>query len=241
MTSQQQGGLRPSRRTLVKGAAWSVPVVAVAGTAPAWAASPGPVDPSYQPGTFCKHTSGGRFTDYHAVFCFDNTSDQDITVTFTRFTVGGRYVETIVPRSVTIPAGESLCTYVDGVGFPTGEESNARLDFTYEYNGDTIAGSIMTGDETHQVTVCGTHPREDQPGDRPPHPPYPNTDGITPDLEDDSLEAEEPVEETDEPTTDPVEPVTEDAPSDAPAEDTQDTQAPEGGTDEAATTAGPNS
>ncbi len=39
MSTQQTGGLKPSRRTLVKGAAWSVPVVAVAGAAPAMAAS----------------------------------------------------------------------------------------------------------------------------------------------------------------------------------------------------------
>lgn len=37
MTTTSSG---PSRRTLVKGAAWSVPVVAVAGAAPAMAASP---------------------------------------------------------------------------------------------------------------------------------------------------------------------------------------------------------
>lgn len=34
------GGLRPTRRTLTRAAAWSVPVVAVAATAPAYAASP---------------------------------------------------------------------------------------------------------------------------------------------------------------------------------------------------------
>lgn len=42
MTSQQTGGLKPTRRTLVKGAAWSVPVVTVAGASPAMAASPIP-------------------------------------------------------------------------------------------------------------------------------------------------------------------------------------------------------
>ncbi|SOC51728.1 hypothetical protein [Ornithinimicrobium cerasi] len=43
---------RPTRRTLVKGAAWSVPVVAVAGAAPAFAASGGP--PSVVVGGACK-------------------------------------------------------------------------------------------------------------------------------------------------------------------------------------------
>ena len=40
MTTENNDALAPSRRTLVKGAAWSVPVVAVAGAAPAVAASP---------------------------------------------------------------------------------------------------------------------------------------------------------------------------------------------------------
>lgn len=39
MSTQQTGGPSTTRRTLVKGAAWSVPVVAVAGAAPAMAAS----------------------------------------------------------------------------------------------------------------------------------------------------------------------------------------------------------
>ena len=43
MTSNTSG-FTPSRRTLVKGAAWSVPVVAVAGAAPAFASSP-PIPP----------------------------------------------------------------------------------------------------------------------------------------------------------------------------------------------------
>ena len=42
MTTTPQGGLHTSRRTLVKGAAWSVPVVAVGGAAPAFASSPIP-------------------------------------------------------------------------------------------------------------------------------------------------------------------------------------------------------
>lgn len=44
MTSNTSG-FTPSRRTLVKGAAWSVPVVAMAGGAPAMAASP-PIPPN---------------------------------------------------------------------------------------------------------------------------------------------------------------------------------------------------
>lgn len=44
--------IRPTRRTLTKGAAWSVPVVAVATTAPAWATSPAPCPP---PQTCLRH------------------------------------------------------------------------------------------------------------------------------------------------------------------------------------------
>jgi hypothetical protein len=39
-TARPREGLQPSRRTIVRGAAWSVPVIAAATTAPAFAASP---------------------------------------------------------------------------------------------------------------------------------------------------------------------------------------------------------
>lgn len=87
MTSQNAGGLKPSRRTLVKGAAWSVPVVAVAGTTPAYAASPPVVvEPDYS-SSACKHPGNPKW--YHFNFCFTNNSDEDVTVLLDSMTVNG--------------------------------------------------------------------------------------------------------------------------------------------------------
>lgn len=68
----------PSRRTLVKGAAWSVPVVAVAGAAPALAASPVII---YNSGESCKVASTDDFR-----FVFDTTLPVGTQVTVTSWT-----------------------------------------------------------------------------------------------------------------------------------------------------------
>lgn len=83
MTSQQNGGLKPSRRTLVKGAAWSVPVVAVANVAPAMAASPGCTETGlcFGGSTINKCCNAGtRY--YWADITFTNTSNVDTVVDF---------------------------------------------------------------------------------------------------------------------------------------------------------------
>lgn len=72
----------PSRRTLVKGAAWSVPVVAVAGAAPAHAASPGQViltqvGACKSPGNSCRSFAKGY------IFTFNVTSTWSCPVTVT--------------------------------------------------------------------------------------------------------------------------------------------------------------
>ena len=79
MTNQ---GVGTSRRTLVRGAAWSVPVVAVAGAAPAYAAS------GYCSGTTCFggiaiHKCCDAGTKYYwADVSFTNNSNVPVTVSF---------------------------------------------------------------------------------------------------------------------------------------------------------------
>lgn len=78
VTLQQSG---PSRRTLVKGAAWSVPVVAVAGAAPAMAASPDIIH---------SHITQWRWYSNGAPWCSGNGDGLEINTTdasaFVRFT-----------------------------------------------------------------------------------------------------------------------------------------------------------
>ena len=125
----------PSRRTLVKGAAWSVPVVAVAGAAPAMAVSPGSVGLSFVGG--CKLPGGSCANDppwystkgYLFVFNYNNTNSCPVVITgwtITRvsgeFPSGGLAVQT----GVTIQPGRGQIAIA-------GESNNSR-DLTFTAN-----------------------------------------------------------------------------------------------------------
>ncbi|MDC5697676.1 hypothetical protein OO014_10430, partial [Intrasporangium calvum] len=87
MTNFENGsGLRPSRRTVVKGAAWAVPAVAVAASTPASASSPEEPEINFELSSLCKlpgQSSGEQCYDKGnvAFLVFDNTkSSQDYTI-----------------------------------------------------------------------------------------------------------------------------------------------------------------
>lgn len=81
MTNNENGsGLRPTRRTVVKGAAWAVPAVAVAASTPASAASPEPPEIDFDLSQICKFpgkSSGDLCYDKGnvAFLVFDNTAN----------------------------------------------------------------------------------------------------------------------------------------------------------------------
>ena len=82
-----------NRRTVVRGAAWSIPVVAVAANAPAFAAS---TDAPRPTATVCKETAGSKC--YRFFFTFSAPSyDWDIVLT-----------SLVMTNSTTGPAGEEL-------------------------------------------------------------------------------------------------------------------------------------
>jgi len=74
-----QSGLKISRRTLVKGAAWAVPVVAVAAAAPFAAASGGTTTPTFGAGRGCATTG----VEGHGCAGKDKTGQVPIAVTNT--------------------------------------------------------------------------------------------------------------------------------------------------------------
>lgn len=92
--------LAPSRRTLVRGAAWSVPVVAMAATAPAFAASCGSITTSYAldwnntarttytPPATPAGTGTGKKTGYATALATAGSGASSVTVTFDSTTVG---------------------------------------------------------------------------------------------------------------------------------------------------------
>lgn len=138
-----------SRRTVAKGMAWTVPVATVATAAPAFAASPEePIDPSFSPGTFCKHPSDNH---YHAVFCFENTTAEEIPVSLTMFEIDPQNDGTfdvvpgsVLPATVTIDAGTECCIMVDAGPAASMANGTGRLWFTYEYGGETLESSVKT-------------------------------------------------------------------------------------------------
>ena len=78
MTSQQTGGLTPTRRTLVKGAAWSVPVVAM-GSATAHAVGASQCFQFTFGEGSSRCTSGGPGADYRLLFCVTNLCATGLT------------------------------------------------------------------------------------------------------------------------------------------------------------------
>lgn len=81
-------GSRPSRRTVVKGAAWAVPAVVVASATPAFAASPGELQVT---GNACKLPGNSNDTYKGNVFGLTatNTFNAPITITILSITLAG--------------------------------------------------------------------------------------------------------------------------------------------------------
>lgn len=99
-----------SRRTLAAGAAWSVPVIAVASAAPAFALSGDCVDAELS-GCSYKEPGAGNDWAYHFEICFINTCDNDVEVTITKLqTNSGVSIPLPSPATITVPANKTACT-----------------------------------------------------------------------------------------------------------------------------------
>lgn len=100
----------PTRRTLVKGAAWSVPVVAMAQPAQAVGASTSCLDSGLCFGcaTVHKCCSGGPQAMYWACITFTNNGTEDVSVTFS-FTVNTSANGPVpISGGGTVPAGQTV-------------------------------------------------------------------------------------------------------------------------------------
>ncbi|WP_396657420.1 hypothetical protein [Microbacterium sp.] len=152
----QQSGI--SRRTVAKAMAWSVPVIAVAGTAPAVAASPPPVVPEFNAGTFCKHPGNPKY--YHVLIDFTNNTGAPIEITLGDFTVGATARQAYFSMggafstTATIPVGTS-CLYVDAGLFDNSANGSASIGFTYPGSGGTVPITLGTAAD-NDLPPCGT-------------------------------------------------------------------------------------
>ena len=106
-------GARPSgsnRRTVVKGAAWAVPAVAVAAAAPAMAASPTCLTAQFL-GDSCKQPGTGNNFGYRLEICFTNNCATSITLTVTQVAanVGNPVIQNVNQGPITIAPGATVC------------------------------------------------------------------------------------------------------------------------------------
>ncbi len=175
------GGLKPTRRTLVKGAAWSVPVVAMGATAATAAASPNSVTLTFIGG--CKLPGGSCAGDppwyttkgYLFVFAYNNYNSCDVITTggtITQlsgdFPSGGLAVQT----GVVIAPGEGTIAIA-------GESNNSRdlsfsasmtVEWALDCNGDgepdtsdryTSPAVTVSVDETRPCVNCDLPPEDE--------------------------------------------------------------------------------
>ena len=94
-----------SRRTLARGAAWTLPMVAVAVAAPAYAASQ-ILAPTVDAGASCKCPgSGGNNFNFKAVLAFTTPGNDDWKIHATSWTFDGVNVAAL-PADTTLADGE---------------------------------------------------------------------------------------------------------------------------------------
>ena len=151
-----------TRRTVLRGAAWSLPVIAVAVATPFASASttggpggtPGtggtaPIVPSYQTGSFCKHPGNPKY--YHGTFTFENTTSAPIVLALTSMLVNGQSraakfsVNKNLVSAYTVPAKTKISLYVDAGLFDDSANGTATLSFTYAVGGATRTAVWSTG------------------------------------------------------------------------------------------------
>lgn len=103
-----------SRRRLTQGAVWTVPVVAVASAAPAYASSSHTPDVTVTSSVACKpQTQGDQSKDYYLTSCFTNDDVHAVTITAPDTALlDEAYTVPIVsatPNPLTLRPGETGC------------------------------------------------------------------------------------------------------------------------------------
>ncbi len=154
MTEQHESAsLRPTRRTVAKGAAWSVPVVAVGAAAPAMAASGGTggitascVTPGGTGVTYTLSVTGSLSPEIQVVFTHSGTGSMSISAPAT-WTIAGSTATTLtylVPVVGGAASGTATVNY-------TGLTGNSSATVVAEIS--ATSGQEITGDLTATSTV----------------------------------------------------------------------------------------
>jgi hypothetical protein len=120
-----------SRRTIVKGAAWSVPAIVVATAAPAMAATP---IVTIGVGLACKHPGNGDTKHYHFELTVTNNGGTTSTITINDIVLvptSGQDVQFVEPAPFDVAAHSSECVVVDSE--ITSNSSQGTLMVGYDY------------------------------------------------------------------------------------------------------------
>jgi hypothetical protein len=145
--SEDRGGSSMSqynRRTIVRGAAWTIPVVAVASTAPAFAASTDtPVVPGPGAFTVCKQPGGPNGPNCQGYKFSLNLTVQPSdtwTIQFTTLTVDGtNFLPQTSPQTFQVTATSNLISFV----FCTAS-SPSQFNMTLRYSATNQRTGVTT-------------------------------------------------------------------------------------------------
>ncbi|WOP17217.1 hypothetical protein [Raineyella sp. LH-20] len=144
-------GSQPSRRTIVKGAAWAVPAIAVASATPAMAASPECLQFTLGPSA-CKWPGSGNNWSYNLELCVQNTctggGSVTITIEYLQTNSGASLVPcgtSPFPKQLVIPAGGSACTGSLGAFSSTNSASTIFIFGKVDGGTTTKIGEALAG------------------------------------------------------------------------------------------------
>lgn len=148
-----------SRRTVVRGAAWSVPVIAVAAPIPAFAASfPPVIITGYTEAAKCPgRSAGGNENEFTYIFTFTTTSNN---VTPEMFTVAGAVVNingTIFPvKQIKTEAISGGGTRIYVITVPGENSADGTGDLNFTYQSGSPSQTVTAGPFPYN----GTHPNQ---------------------------------------------------------------------------------
>ena len=141
-----------SRRTVVAGAAWSVPAVVVASAAPAMAATPIVTVGS---GVACKHPGAADEKHYHFNLIVTNNGGTTTTVTITNIILdptSGQNVQFDEPAPFDVAAHDSACMPVDSQ--ITTNSSQGTLIVDYDYTTESGTESFTAAIDVGSLPPC---------------------------------------------------------------------------------------
>jgi len=135
---------KPSRRAVVRTGVWSVPVVAVATIAPAYATTSGNPPPVTITGvgSGCKLPGNPNDWSYRIVLNFKSTSSTAEAITILKFDISGAPTSTFSPATFTVPSGVSSKAFV--VSSSNSANRSATITYTVEGQTYTVAVAVPT-------------------------------------------------------------------------------------------------